>query len=118
MVLNVLMGLAAEIQTTEMARISYAPLAEVFRDIAVGEARHTRLGLEGLTQIVDTPEGRDRSRQSVAYWRPRVDASFGQSASKRFAMLHRLGLRHSPNDTLRAQWHEAVERELTPLGLN
>lgn len=116
-VLNVLMGLAAEIQTTEMARISYAPLAEVFRDIAVGEARHTRLGLEGLKQIVATPDGRDRATQSVAYWLPRVDASFGQSGSRRFGMLHRLGLRHAPNDTLRDQWKDAVKRDLTPLEL-
>jgi ring-1,2-phenylacetyl-CoA epoxidase subunit PaaA len=43
-VMNVLMGKAVIIQLEEFSRVSYAPLAEVFRAIAPREARHAELG--------------------------------------------------------------------------
>ena len=54
-VLNVLQGLAAAVTLEEMARVSYAPLADVVRDIAPREKRHTDLGITGLT---DSPPPR------------------------------------------------------------
>ena len=47
-VMNVMMGKAVDVQLEEFARVSYAPLAEVFRDIAPREAHHAALGVEGL----------------------------------------------------------------------
>ena len=44
-VMNVLQGLATGVQMQELTRISYAPLAEVFREIAPREARHAALRL-------------------------------------------------------------------------
>ena len=61
-VMNVLQGLATGIQMTELTRISYAPLAEVFREIAPREARHAELGLEGLQKIVSPVKARRRLR--------------------------------------------------------
>uniref|UniRef100_UPI0025CBFD46 Phenylacetic acid catabolic protein n=1 Tax=uncultured Paracoccus sp. TaxID=189685 RepID=UPI0025CBFD46 len=61
-VMNVLQGLATGVQMTELTRISYAPLAEVFRAIAPREARHAELGLEGLARIVETDAGRAQAR--------------------------------------------------------
>ena len=43
-VMNVLQGLATGVQLEELARVSYAPLAEVFRAIAPRERRHAELG--------------------------------------------------------------------------
>ncbi len=45
-VMNVLMGTASTIQLRELARVSYQPLAEVFRAILPSEAHHTELGIE------------------------------------------------------------------------
>ena len=75
--MNVLMGKAVNVQLEEFSRVSYSPLAEVFRGIAPREARHAELGVEGLQEITATEDGRAHVGASVAYWRPRVAASFG-----------------------------------------
>lgn len=117
-VMNVLMGLATGVQMTELTRVSYAPLAEVFREIAPREARHAELGVEGLGRLVATPEGKAALAAAIAYWRPRVAASFGVAGSARYETLARFGLRHSPNETLLARWEALVAETLGSLGLN
>ncbi|NMN59707.1 1,2-phenylacetyl-CoA epoxidase catalytic subunit [Xanthobacter sp. SG618] len=116
--MNVLMGLASGVQLAELARVSYAPLAEVFREIAPREARHAELGLEGLERIAATEVGRVGARASLAYWRPRVAATFGVAGSARYDTLRRLGLRHTPNEVLLAQWERIAADRLAPLGLD
>lgn len=116
-VMNVLQGLATGVQMSELTRVSYAPLAEVFRAIAPREARHTELGLDGLARIVATDQGRAEAQQSLAYWRPRVAAGFGMVQSARYDTLARFGLRHSPNATLLARWEDRLATHLAPLGL-
>jgi 1,2-phenylacetyl-CoA epoxidase catalytic subunit len=116
-VMNVLMGTATNVQMTELTRLSYAPLAEVFREIAPREARHTELGLEGLQKIVETDQGQAEARAALAYWRPRVAASFGTAASPRFDTLKRFGLRHQPNEALLANWTAQIDARLTALHL-
>jgi 1,2-phenylacetyl-CoA epoxidase catalytic subunit len=115
--MNVLMGLAVEVQLDEFAKVSYAPLAEVFRQIAPREGRHAELGLEGLTKITASESGRNEARAAVVYWRPRVAASFGGPSSARFDTLKRFGLRHRPNEVLLAEWNSKVDDRLKRLGL-
>ncbi|MCU9848234.1 phenylacetate-CoA oxygenase subunit PaaI [Defluviimonas sp. WL0024] len=115
--MNVLMGLATGVQLEELSRVSYAPLAEAFREIAPAEARHAELGLEGLRQIVATPSGRAKAEAALSYWWPKVAETFGRAGSERFAMLKRLGLRHRPNEALLADWTAAAEAALGGLGL-
>lgn len=117
-VMNVLMGMAVGIQLKEFEGISYAPLAEVFRAIAPREARHAELGIEGLGRIVASPEGREQARGAVAFWQPRVAASFGQAGSSRYETLKRFGLRHRPNEALLEDWTTAVRQQLAMLNLN
>ncbi|WP_299130175.1 Phenylacetic acid catabolic protein [uncultured Amaricoccus sp.] len=117
-VLNVLQGLAATVTLAEMGRVSYAPLADVFRAIAPREKRHTDLGVTGLAEIAATEEGRAEARASIAYWRPRVADSFGAAKSARYETLRRFGLRHRPNEALLADWTAAVTAALAPLGLD
>jgi ring-1,2-phenylacetyl-CoA epoxidase subunit PaaA len=111
-VMNVLQGLATGVQMTELTRVSYAPLAEVFREIAPREARHAALGLEGLAQL-DKAE----ARAAIAYWQPRVAAGFGVAGSQRYDTLARFGLRHTPNEQLLARWEAQVKENLAELGL-
>lgn len=115
--MNALMGRAVALQLKELERVSYQPLAEVFRTITPREARHAELGIEGLRQIVETADGRAKALAAIAYWRPRVAASFGLSGSGRYDMLARLGLRHTPNEALLATWQSAIGSELSTLGL-
>ncbi|TPE51912.1 Phenylacetic acid catabolic protein [Amaricoccus solimangrovi] len=117
-VMNVLQGLAAAVTLEEMGKVSYAPLAEVLREIAPREKRHTELGLTGLAEIAATEEGRAAAKASIAYWRPRVADSFGAQNSARYETLRRFGLRHRPNEALLADWTTSVQRALAPLGLD
>lgn len=117
-VMNVLMGLATGVQMTELTRVSYAPLAEVFREIAPREARHAALGIEGLDRLVATAEGRAEAKAAVAYWRPRVAVTFGVANSARYETQARFGLRHATNETLHARWDALVAETLGPIGLN
>lgn len=117
-VMNVLMGLATGVQMTELTRVSYAPLAEVFREIAPREARHAELGIEGLDRLAANEDGRADAATAIAYWHPRVAASFGVAGSQRHDTLARFGLRHTPNSTLLSRWQTLVAETLGPLGLN
>ena len=99
-------------------RVSYQPLAEVFRTILPRETRHTELGLAGLVRIADDEAGSAKAKASVAYWYPRVAESFGHSGSARFETLSRFGLRHTPNETLLAEWQAEVDPQLSALNLN
>jgi 1,2-phenylacetyl-CoA epoxidase catalytic subunit len=116
--MNVLMGLAVGVQLEEFAKVSYAPLAEAFRAIAPRERRHAELGLEGLAKIAASEPGRAEARGAIAYWRPRVAASFGGAGSARFETLKRFGLRHKPNETLLAEWSARFDAALGKLKLN
>lgn len=116
-VMNVLQGLATGVQMDELSRVSYAPLAEIFREIAPREARHAELGLEGLERLVQTDEGRQEVRAALDYWTPRVAAGFGVAGSARYDTLRRFGLRHRPNEELRAIWEQRLADALGPLGL-
>ncbi len=115
--MNVLMGEAVGVQLGELSRISYAPLADVFRSIAPREARHAILGFEGLTKIAAKEAGREVARASIAYWRPRVAESFGHAKPERFAMLKRLGLRHESADALSRRWKDQIDARLASLNL-
>ena len=117
-VMNVLMGAASVVQLKELARVSYQPLAETFRAILPRERRHAELGAAGLVRIVTDDEGRAKARASAAYWYPRVAASFGHAGSARFETLSRFGLRHTPNETLLAEWQTEVDAQLSALDLN
>ncbi|KMO41332.1 phenylacetic acid catabolic [Methylobacterium tarhaniae] len=116
-VMNVLMGRAVGIQLQEFSRLSYAPLADIFREIAPREARHAELGEEGLTRIVATEAGREAAQRSVDFWRPRVSASFGREGSTRFDLLRRFGLRHRTNEELAKSWEAGMETLLPTFGL-
>lgn len=115
--MNVLQGLATGIQMNDLMEVSYAPLAEVFREIAPREARHAELGLEGLQSIASTDEGRQAAKTAIAYWKPRVATTFGIAGSQRFDTLKKFGLRHTPNEQLLARWEKALDAQLGALGL-
>lgn len=114
-VMNLLMGSASVIQLEEMARGSYSPLADVLRDIVPRERRHAELAFAGLINAV--ADNQQTLQASVAYWRPRVAATFGQDASASLERLLKMGLRHQSNETLRVRWQDKVTSLLTTLEL-
>lgn len=114
-VMNVLMGRAVGVQLAEFAQGSYQPLAEVLRAIAPRERRHAELGEAGLRALV--ADGDAQVQASVDYWWPRVAESFGAAMSPRFEAQKAMGLRHRPNEVLRAEWETGADALLKSLGL-
>lgn len=116
-VMNVLMGRAVVIQLDEFARLSYQPLAEIFRAIAPRERRHMELGEEGLRKILQDESSRLAVKASFTYWYPRVAASFGAGASAHFETQRKLGLRHTGNADLARLWEQQAAMLQNELGL-
>jgi 1,2-phenylacetyl-CoA epoxidase catalytic subunit len=116
-VMNVLMGAATLRQLEEQTLSSYAPLADVMREVLPRERRHMELGLEGLERIAADAAGKAEAREAVTYWHPRVSETFGPAGSERFERLREMGLRHTPNEELRALWQADVDARLAALGL-
>lgn len=115
--MNVLMGSAVVVQLDELTRVSYQPLAEVFRFILPRERRHAELGVEGFGRIVRDHDQRPAVEASLAYWYPRVTTCFGAMGSARFDTLKRFGLRHIPNETLVENWQSSLADLLASLSL-
>lgn len=116
-VMNVLMGRAVTIQLDELSRLSYQPLGDIFRTILPRERRHMELGEEGLRKLLQDKANRPAAAASIAYWRPRVAASFGAAASQHFDTQKKFGLRHTGNAELAAEWTRQVDGLLGDLGL-
>ncbi len=115
--MNALMGAAVVIQLGDLVRVSYQPLAEAFRFILPRETRHAELGVEGLRKILADPAERASVETSLAYWAPRVAASFGAMKPERFEALRRFGIRHEPNAALLAAWRARCAEILGEFGL-
>jgi ring-1,2-phenylacetyl-CoA epoxidase subunit PaaA len=116
-VMNVLMGHAVAIQIDEFTRLSYQPLGEIFRAILPRERRHRDLGEEGLRKLLRDADHRPLVAAALAYWRPRVAASFGSGSSAHFETQKKFGLRHTGNAELAAAWERQVDETLRAVGI-
>ncbi len=116
--MNLLMGLAVDVQLGELTRVSYQPLAEVFRAVHPIERRHAELAAEGLARLRAQGMAHDRATAALAYWWPRVSVSFGHESSGRVTALREWGLRHTDNAELRRAWESAATSELAKLELD
>lgn len=117
-VMNALMGIASNIQLEELAKVSYAPLAEIFRSIIFEENSHTKMGVSELHYIMDEPEKHGIVSTSIDYWLPRVEATFGRIDSERFDRLRAFGLRHDNNQFMLDKFKHSTARLLHGLRLN
>ena len=116
-VMNVLMGYAVSIQMTELISISYQPLAEQFRAIALREEHHTKLAKDGLANLLADNKKQIFIQNSIDYWWPRVGESFGKSDSNRAKKLISYGLRKNSNAVLKKQWVTKTSKLLKKYGL-
>ncbi|SNT05091.1 Phenylacetic acid catabolic protein [Antarctobacter heliothermus] len=115
-VMNLCMGHAVAAQLDDMMRSSYQPLAEAIRDVTPRETRHTELAEEGLARLAEQGQGAAIA-DSLAYWRPRVAAIFGDPSADRLAQLKGWGLRHATASEMRDAWETRLDAALNRLGL-
>ena len=116
--MNLLMGLAVEVQIEDMVTVSYQPLGEILRGIAPREARHCSLAREGLERLIAQGTDTDMLTASAHYWWPRVAISFGASAPERLAALQAFGLRRRGGEDMRVAWEGLASRALANLGIS
>src|SRR5699024_9911037 len=67
-VMNVLQGLAAQVQLAELAQVSYTPFSEAIRAIQAGEKEHLEQGIEALKDILANADYRHEVPDSLGYW--------------------------------------------------
>lgn len=114
--MHLVMGHAVAVQLSDLAAVSYQPLARAFADLAPVEANHLRLAREGIAEIRKR-EGTAAIRSALAYWRPRVAAMFGTDDPDRLALLQALGLRHRSGPAQREAWDRALSADLHDLAI-
>ena len=115
--MNMLMGRASAIQLGDLLACSYLPLAEALGRIVPREIAHARLGEAGLRRAIEHDGARLSAAASVAFWHPRVAATFGRSDSERFELYRKYGLRQHANAELLACWQGEIAERLVALGL-
>jgi len=115
-VMNLLMGEAVRVQLGDFKKVSYQPLAQIFREVDPIETRHAELAEEGLVRLIKEG-GAQGLQESVNYWWPRVSASFGGNKVDRFEVLSAMGLRNTPNVELLASWEKQAASILHRNGL-
>ncbi|MCB2099813.1 MAG: phenylacetate-CoA oxygenase subunit PaaI [Rhodobacterales bacterium] len=115
-VMNGLFGAATVIHLNEVATCSYAPLADVMAGILEREKEHAAAAVKGMVQAAERA-GTAAAQASVAYWFPRIAATFGRLDSKRYAQYRDLGLRQGTNADLLTQWENDVAPILSECGL-
>lgn len=116
-VMNFLMGRASIIQLDELCRCSYQPLADAMLEIVPVEKGHAELGEGGLRKALADGYDKTAAQASVNYWYPRVAATFRPTASERFDVYRRYGLRQHSNEQLLAHWQAGIGPVLSALDL-
>lgn len=116
-ILNFLMGTATAVQLAELIGCSYEPLSTAMAEITPREESHARHGEKGLKLLVEREGSSLPAQLAVAYWFPRVQATFGRLDSDRFELYRRYGLRRRPNAEMLHRWRGDVSKRLAAIGL-
>src|SRR5699024_10624429 len=116
-VMNVLQGLAAQVQLAELAQVSYTPFSEAIRAIQAGEKEHLEQGIEALKDILANADYRHEVPDSLGYWRDKVSAGFSQAHPERYEMLKKFGIRHQSNERMLKEWTERLSQLQQTLNL-
>lgn len=116
-VMNVLQGLAAQVQLAELAQVSYTPFAEAIRAIRPREKEHLEQGIEALKEILANSEHTEAVRESFAYWQDKVSAGFSQAHPERYEMLVKFGIRHQDNQRMLEEWSAQLDELKKTLNL-
>jgi len=115
--LNFLMGAATAVQLGELVGCSYEPLSKAMEEIVPREDGHARHGETGLRLLVEREGSTVTAQLAVAYWFPRVQATFGRLDSDRYDLYRRYGLRRRPNAEMLHRWRGDVIKRLAEFGL-
>jgi len=108
MVFLALVDRAAAHQFRHFIKSPYEPFRIACQDTLNEEYGHVGLGMDGVKDLLKTPEGRAQVETSVQKWLPVGLASFGGDKSRTNERYRHWGLKSSTNEDMRETFYQQV----------
>jgi ring-1,2-phenylacetyl-CoA epoxidase subunit PaaA len=104
---------AAAHQFRHFVRSPYEPFRRACQETLKEEYGHVGLGMDGVKELLATPEGRAQVEAAVRKWVPVGLQSFGGDASPRNALYRRWGIKQDTNENMRALYYDQIRAFIT-----
>lgn len=104
---------AAAHQFRHFVRSPYEPFRRACQETLKEEYGHVGLGMDGVKELLATPEGRKEVEAAVRKWVPVGLQSFGGDNSSRNALYRRWGIKQDTNENMRAAYYEQIRAFIT-----
>jgi ring-1,2-phenylacetyl-CoA epoxidase subunit PaaA len=113
MVFLALVDRAAAHQFRHFIKSPYAPFRRACQETLNEEYGHVGLGMDGVKELLRTPEGRAEIETAVPKWLPVGLASFGGDNSKTNERYRHWGLKADTNEAMRDAYYQQVRAFIT-----
>ncbi len=104
---------AAAHQFRHFVRSPYEPFRRACQDTLKEEYGHVGLGMDGVKELLATPDGRAQVEAAVRKWVPVGLQSFGGDNSSRNALYRRWGIKQDSNENMRAAYYDQIRAFIT-----
>jgi ring-1,2-phenylacetyl-CoA epoxidase subunit PaaA len=113
MVFLALVDRAAAHQFRHFIKSPYEPFRQACQDTLNEEYGHVGLGMDGVKQLLQTPEGKSEVEKAVMKWLPVGLASFGGDNSRSNERYRHWGLKSDTNERMRETYYQQVHAFIT-----
>ncbi len=113
MVFLALVDRAAAHQFRHFIKSPYEPFRQACQDTLNEEYGHVGLGMDGVKDLLKTPEGRAQVEKSVQKWLPVGLASFGGDKSRTNERYRHWGFKSATNEDMRETYYQQVRAFIT-----
>jgi ring-1,2-phenylacetyl-CoA epoxidase subunit PaaA len=113
MVFLALVDRAAAHQFRHFIKSPYEPFRKACQDTLNEEYGHVGLGMDGVKELLQTPEGRKEVENAVMKWLPVGLASFGGEKSRSNERYRHWGLKSDTNEGMRETFYQQVRAFIT-----
>jgi ring-1,2-phenylacetyl-CoA epoxidase subunit PaaA len=113
MVFLALVDRAAAHQFRHFIKSPYEPFRKACQETLNEEYGHVGLGMDGVKDLLRTPEGRAEVEKAVMKWLPVGLASFGGDGSKTNERYRHWGLKADTNEVMRETYYQQVRAFIT-----
>jgi len=113
MVFLALVDRAAAHQFRHFIKSPYEPFRRACQETLNEEYGHVGLGMDGVKDLLRTPEGKAEVAKSVMKWLPVGLASFGNPNSKTNERYRHWGLKSDTNEGMRETYYQQVKAFIT-----
>ena len=101
----------------DFSECSYLPVARIIPQILKEEKQHIAHGIQILTKLCQTPEGKASTQKSLDHMYPRCLDMFGVTGSKRSEEYLKWGIKKRTNEQARTQYRAEVGKLIEQFGL-